>query len=79
MAEPRAASVVEVAAFHNAASALPEPPPHDRPVNSYAVGLDPARWEADGLFSEPGLTLAEAMDVVDGLVARREAGEGAPA
>jgi flavin-dependent dehydrogenase len=36
------------AMFHEAAQLLPNPP--NRPVNPYAISLDPARWEADELF-----------------------------
>jgi len=53
--------------FHRAATALPEPPPTDRPVNPYAVGLKPDKWEADGLFDGPGMTLEEANKIVPGL------------
>jgi flavin-dependent dehydrogenase len=56
-----------VAIFHRAAQALPEPPPTDKPVNPYAVGLDPDTWEADGLFTEPGLTLEQAMGPARGI------------
>jgi hypothetical protein len=38
--------------FRRAVKALPEPPPTDAPINPYAVGLDPQKWEADGLFAE---------------------------
>lgn len=63
----RNAEAMAVAIFHRAASALPEPPPTDKPVNPYAVGLDPAVWEADGLFNAPGLTLGEAKRIVAGI------------
>jgi hypothetical protein len=36
------------AMFHEAAQLLPNPP--NRPVNPYAISLDPARWEQDELF-----------------------------
>ncbi len=39
--------------FHRAASKLPEAPSPDQPINPYAVGLDPAKWEADGLMEPP--------------------------
>jgi flavin-dependent dehydrogenase len=58
-----------VAIFHEAAKALPEPPPTDKPVNPYAVGLKPETWEADGLFSEPGLTLEQATGPARGIAA----------
>ena len=63
----RNAEAMAVIMFHQAASALPEPPSPDRPVNPYAVGLDPDTWEADGLFDEPGLTLAQAKEMIPGI------------
>jgi flavin-dependent dehydrogenase len=56
-----------VSFFHRAARTLPEPPSPDRAINPYAVGLDPEKWEADGLFESPGLTLDEASQVVVGV------------
>jgi hypothetical protein len=58
---------IAVAMFHKAASALPEPPDPDVAVNPYVVGLDPRKWESDGLFNAPGLTLAEANRIVPGV------------
>jgi flavin-dependent dehydrogenase len=55
-----------VAMFHRAAADLPQPPPADRPVNPYAVGLEPETWEADGLYEQPGLTLAQALQRAPG-------------
>lgn len=63
----RNSEAMAVAMFHEAAKALPEPPPADKPVNPYAVGLDPSTWEADGLFEAPGMTLPEAMKIVVGV------------
>ena len=63
----RNSEALAVAMFHRAATALPEPPPTDRPVNPYAVGLKPDKWEADGLFDGPGMTLEEANKIVPGL------------
>jgi hypothetical protein len=37
--------------FRRAASALPEPPGHDTPIDPYSVSLDPPRWKADGLLA----------------------------
>ncbi len=62
-----AEEAMAVAMFHKAAADLPEPPPHDRAVNPYAVGLRPETWEADGLYESPGLTLGEAMERSEGL------------
>lgn len=35
--------------FWMAVEALPDPPER-RPINPYAISMDPSRWEADGLF-----------------------------
>jgi flavin-dependent dehydrogenase len=56
-----------VAMFHKAAARLPEGgPPEDRAVDPYAIGLDPSRWDGDGLF-ERGLTRAEALERAQGI------------
>jgi hypothetical protein len=34
--------------FRRAASALPEPPPEDTPIDPYSMSLDPPRWKAGG-------------------------------
>ena len=60
------AEAMSVVFFHRAARALDEPPAEDKPVNPYAVGLKPERWEAEGLFEGPGLTNREALDQVGG-------------
>ena len=52
-----------VLAFHRAATNLGDAAPgEDEKINPYAVSLDPARWEADGLFDGSGLSLAEARE-----------------
>jgi flavin-dependent dehydrogenase len=52
-----------VIAFHRAAQNLGDAAPgEDEKINPYAVSLDPARWEADGLLDGSGLSLAEARD-----------------
>jgi flavin-dependent dehydrogenase len=56
-----------VVMFHKAASALPEAPPADKAVNPYRLGLDPDKWEADGMFDGPGLTLEEAHRITPGV------------
>jgi flavin-dependent dehydrogenase len=38
-----------------------------RAINPYAVGLDPDRWQQDGLFDEPGLTLEQAHEKAEGV------------
>jgi flavin-dependent dehydrogenase len=59
--ERQTLEALAVAIFHRAAADLPQPPPADRAVNPYAVGLAPETWEADGLYKQPGLTLDAAM------------------
>ena len=52
-----------VTVFHNAASALgSQAPDHDTRIDPYAISLEPDRWEQDGLFSDSGLTFAEARE-----------------
>jgi len=31
-------------------------------INPYAVGLDPSRWERDGLFNGQGMSLVQARE-----------------
>jgi hypothetical protein len=57
------AEAMAVVLFHQATGTLPDPPPPDRAVNPYALGLDPEKWEADGLYDSPGLTLEEARKI----------------
>jgi hypothetical protein len=71
----RASEALAVSTFHNAAAALPGAPPPDRPINPYAVGLDPDTWEVDGLYESPALTLDEAMQVVTAVVSKTEAAD----
>jgi flavin-dependent dehydrogenase len=50
-----------VLAFHRAATNLGGAAPgEDVKINPYAVGLDPDRWEADGLLNGEGLSVSEA-------------------
>jgi flavin-dependent dehydrogenase len=63
-ADVRSAELLAVALFGRAASALSDPPPSGRPINPYAVGLEPERWEQDGLFEPPGVTIEEAREAV---------------
>jgi hypothetical protein len=61
-----AAEAMAVVVFHHAAEAvLPEAPDPERPINPYAVSMHPERWEEDGLYDEPGLTLAQAKEATD--------------
>jgi flavin-dependent dehydrogenase len=61
------AEALAVALFSRASQALDEPLADDAPLNPYAVGLKPERWEAEGLFEGPGLTSREALEQVGGL------------
>jgi hypothetical protein len=54
-----------VVIFGQAADALDERPDFERPINPYAVSLRPERWDADGLYAEPGVTLKEATELVE--------------
>jgi hypothetical protein len=68
--EVRKAEAFAVALFDVATQALPERPDMSRPINPYAVGLNPQTWEADGLYDEPGMGLEEAREIsigIDGL------------
>ncbi len=57
-----------VAMFHKACERLPAADVNGaRAVNPYAIGLDPERWQNDGLFDEPGLTLVEAKQRAEGI------------
>ncbi len=61
--------------FHRAASTLPEAPAADEPINPYAVGLDPKKWDAEGLIApdrkpEQGFPAAGSRQA-SGLPARR--------
>ncbi len=60
------AEAMSVVFFHRAAEALDEPPAEDKPVNPYAVGLKPERWESEGLFEGPGLTARDALERIGG-------------
>jgi flavin-dependent dehydrogenase len=63
----RLAEAWAVFIFAGAATALAEGPDTDRAINPYAVGLRPERWEEDGLYDEPGLTVEEAKEAALGV------------
>jgi len=66
--EVRNSEAMAVALFNQAAKALPDgPPPADRPLNPYALSLDPQRWEADGMFEGPGITIEQAREQIPGI------------
>jgi flavin-dependent dehydrogenase len=76
--QARKSEAMAVVLFHQATDALSDPPPPDKPVNPYAIGLDPERWEADGLFESPGLTLEEARTIAGAIDSVPEAAAGPP-
>jgi flavin-dependent dehydrogenase len=53
--------------FHKAAKHLPDPPDESARINPLAISLQPDQWEADGLFSDDGMTLAEAIEQLPGV------------
>jgi flavin-dependent dehydrogenase len=53
--------------FHKAARNLPDPPDESVAINPLAISLQPEQWEADGLFSDDGLTLAQALEQLPGI------------
>lgn len=53
--------------FHKAAKSLPDPPDEDAAINPLAISLQPERWQEDGLFSDDGITLAQAREVLTGI------------
>jgi flavin-dependent dehydrogenase len=53
--------------FHKAARNLPDPPDENVAINPLAISLQPEQWEADGLFSDEGMTLAQALEQLPGI------------
>lgn len=53
--------------FHKAAASLPTQPDPERRVDALAMSLHPERWEEEGLYSEDGMTLAEASALLPGI------------
>lgn len=60
------AEAIAVDIFHQAAKALPGSAPEARPIDPYAISLRPEDWEADGLYSEAGLTSEQAHEMAPG-------------
>ncbi|MGP0036812.1 MAG: NAD(P)/FAD-dependent oxidoreductase [Solirubrobacteraceae bacterium] len=65
--EVATAEALAVALFHRAARGLDERPADDLPINPYAVGLKPERWESEGVFDAPGLSNHDALAALRGL------------
>jgi hypothetical protein len=59
------AEAIAIDIFAQAANALPVQPA-DRPLNPYAISLRPEDWEAEGLYDEQGLTVAQARERAPG-------------
>ena len=53
--------------FHKAARQLPDPPDENAVTNPFAISLKPEQWEAEGLFSGEGMTLAQAVEQLPGI------------
>ncbi len=56
-----------IAVFAQALEAVPDVPAIDGPVNPLAVGLDPSKWEADGLLDRSGMTIEDARGLGPGI------------
>ncbi len=56
-----------IAVFAQALKALADVPAIDGPVNPLAVGLDPSKWEDDGLLDGSGLTIEDARGLCPGI------------
>jgi flavin-dependent dehydrogenase len=65
--ELRNVEATALAIFNQAAKALPQQPPTDRPLNPAAVSMDPSRWEADGLYADSGMTIEQAREIMNGI------------
>jgi hypothetical protein len=60
-----------VVAFSRAAQNLGNAAPdEDVTINPYSVGLDPSRWEADGIFNGQGMSAAAARESEAGGLAK---------
>jgi flavin-dependent dehydrogenase len=62
---------VTVLIFDKVAShLLPQPPlDEETPINPFAIGLDPERWDADGLFAtaeQSGMSVRQASEIFQG-------------
>jgi flavin-dependent dehydrogenase len=53
--------------FHKAARNLPDAPDENVAINPLAISLQPELWEADELFSDEGMTLAQALEQLPGI------------
>jgi flavin-dependent dehydrogenase len=53
--------------FHKAAASLPTLPDPERRIDALGISLHPEKWDEDGLYSEEGMTLAEATELLPGI------------
>ncbi len=58
---------IAVWTFHMGAKHLPDPPDPERPINPQVISLHPEKWEEEGLFSDEGMTLAQALELIPGI------------
>ncbi len=63
----RNSEALALAIFERATRTLAQSLPAETAIDPYVVSLDPARWEADGLFAGGEMTVAQARQIVDGL------------
>jgi len=79
-ANARFLQAVAVLIFHEALRSLPgHAIDDDQGLNPLAVGLDPGRWQEDGLFDDSGISLSEARELAPGVEdGWRDQAEAAP-
>jgi len=58
---------IAVWTFFLAAKNLPEPPDQSARINPLVVSLRPEKWVEEGLLSDTGMTLAEALELLPGV------------
>jgi flavin-dependent dehydrogenase len=63
----RVLQAVAIWTFHLAAKHLPDPPDPTRRINPQVISLDPEKWEEEGLFTDDGWTLQDALDLIPGI------------
>lgn len=58
---------IAIVIFHNALESAGHEIDENTKINPAAIGLDPERWERDGLFNGSGLSLVEARSMTPGI------------
>ncbi len=58
---------VAVWTFHMGAKHLPDPPDPEARIDPLMVSLRPEKWEEEGLFTDDGWTLAQALELIPGI------------